>query len=93
MSNSSTIARLEARLPIDIHKRLKRAAAIQGRTLTDFVVSSASDAANKVIEDAEILRISAQDQQKVAELLLNPPNPSPALERAAQRHHKNIDQL
>jgi uncharacterized protein (DUF1778 family) len=37
-------ARLEARLPIDVMARLKRAAEIQGRTLTDFVVAAADEA-------------------------------------------------
>ena len=32
-------ARLEARLPHEVMARLKRAAEIQGRTLTDFVVA------------------------------------------------------
>ncbi len=33
-----TTARLEARLPNDVHALLNRAAEIEGRTLTDFVV-------------------------------------------------------
>jgi hypothetical protein len=37
------MARLEARLPGEVHALLKRAAELQGRTLTDFVVTSASD--------------------------------------------------
>jgi hypothetical protein len=40
-----TTARLEARLPNDVHALLKRAAEIEGRTLTDFVVSAAREAA------------------------------------------------
>ena len=40
-----TNARLEARLPIEVMVRLKRAAEIQGRTLTDFVVAAADEAA------------------------------------------------
>ena len=38
-----TTARLEARLPADVHALLKRAAEVQGRTLTDFVVTAARD--------------------------------------------------
>ena len=37
----STTARLEARLPVEAHAMLKRAAEIEGRTLTDFVVAAA----------------------------------------------------
>jgi hypothetical protein len=42
-------ARLEARLPPEVMARLKRAAEIQGRTLTDFVVAAA-EAACRAIE-------------------------------------------
>lgn len=84
-------ARLEVRMPVDIYAMLKRSAALQGRTLSDFVISVTSDAASKAIEKAEILRLSVKDQQKVAEMLLNPPPPSPALMRAAERYHQNAD--
>lgn len=45
MAHSSATARLEARLPKSVHALLKRAAEIQGRTLTDFVVTAAHEAA------------------------------------------------
>jgi uncharacterized protein (DUF1778 family) len=78
-------ARLEARLPPDIHALLKRAAEIEGRTLTDFVVSAAREAAVRAIEAAEILRLSAEDQRLIAEAILHPPEPTAALRRAFQR--------
>jgi uncharacterized protein (DUF1778 family) len=65
---------------------LKRAAEIEGRTLTDFVVSAAREAASRTIEQTEILRVSAEDQQRIADALLNPPAPSPAMQRAFRRH-------
>ena len=77
-----TTARLEARLPNEVLARLKRAAEIQGRTLTDFVVAAADEAACKAIEQTEIVRLSLQDQRKIAEAILNPPEPTPALMRA-----------
>ncbi len=70
---------------------LKRAAELQGRTLTDFVIAAASEAARKTIEETEILRLSAQDQRKIAEALLNPPSPSLPLLRAAERHRNLVD--
>lgn len=78
----NTTARLEARLPLEIHVLLKRAAEIQGRTLTDFVVSAASDAARRAIEEAEIIRLSVEGQRQMAEAILNPPAPAEALRRA-----------
>ena len=56
-------ARLEARLPLDVYAFLKRAAELQGRTLTDFVVTAARDAACRTIEEAEIIRLSVEDQR------------------------------
>ena len=86
MEKFSTSARLEARLPADVHALLKRAAEIQGRTLTDFVVTAAREAACRAIEETEILRLSVEDQRQIAEALLNPPAPAPALRRAFKRH-------
>jgi uncharacterized protein (DUF1778 family) len=85
-TSSIAVSRLEARLPSDIHAMLKRAAEIEGRTLTDFVVSAAREAASRTIEQTEILRVSAEDQQRIADALLNPPAPSPAMQRAFRRH-------
>ena len=42
---------------------LKRAAELQGRTMTDFVVSTVQDAAQRVIEQAEVIRLSRVDQE------------------------------
>ena len=86
MGALNTISRLEARLPTEVHALLKRAAEIEGRTLTDFVVAAARDAASRTIEQTEILRVSLEDQQQIAEALLNPPSPAAALKRAAKRH-------
>lgn len=40
MPAATTTARLEARISTDLHLMLKRAAELQGRTMTDFVVSA-----------------------------------------------------
>lgn len=87
MAATST-ARLEARISPDLQKMLKRAAEIQGRTLTDFVIAAVQDAAQRAIEQTEVIRLSMADQQRFAEALLSPPKPSPALQRAMARHDK-----
>ena len=86
MTNIQSPARLEARLPATVYALLKRAAEIQGRTLTDFVVSAAHDAARRAIEETELVRLSLEDQQRISNAILNPPEPTPALHRAFQRH-------
>ncbi len=83
-------ARLEARLPTEVLTRLKRAAEIQGRTLTDFVVAAADEAACRAIEQTEIIRLSAKDQREIAAAILNPPAPNRALKKAARRYRELI---
>lgn len=80
-----TTARLEARISTDLHALLKRAAELQGRTMTDFVVSAVQEAAQQAIAQAEVMRLSLADQACFAQALLTPPPPSPALERAFAR--------
>ena len=79
-------ARLEARLPASVHALLKRAAENQGRPRTDYVVTAAHEAACRAIEETEIIRLSLEDQRRLSEAILNPPEPTPALRRAFQRH-------
>lgn len=81
-------ARLEARLPIHVHAMLKRAAELQGRTLTDFVVAASSEAARQAIESTEVIRLSLEDQRLFAESLLNPPEPNTALLQAVEKHRE-----
>jgi uncharacterized protein (DUF1778 family) len=61
---------------------------LQGRTLTDFVVTAAREAAWRAIEEAEIIRLSIEDQRRIAEAILNPPKRAPALRRAFKRRRQ-----
>jgi uncharacterized protein (DUF1778 family) len=88
MSPVATTARLEARISFDLHATLKRAAELQGRTMTDFVVSAVQEAAQRAIEQAEIIRLTLADQECFAQALLSPPEPTPALQRAFARRQK-----
>ena len=84
-------ARVEARIAPDSLDMIRRAAEIQGRSISDFMVAAAQEAAQKTIEEVEVLRLSRQAQEQFAALLLNPPSPSPALARAFERHRELIE--
>jgi uncharacterized protein (DUF1778 family) len=88
MPAAISTARLEARISTDLHSMLKRAAELQGRTMTDFVVAAVQHAAQRAIEQAEVIRLSLADQECFAHALLAPRQPSPALERAFSRRRK-----
>jgi uncharacterized protein (DUF1778 family) len=83
-------ARLEARITRDALAVVRRAAEIQGRSVSDFVVSAAQEAAQKTIADVEIIRLSREAQERFAALLLSPPPPTAALVKALKRHRKLI---
>jgi uncharacterized protein (DUF1778 family) len=82
--------RFEARISSEQKALFKRAAELQGRTLTDFVIASAHDAAVRTIEEMEIIRLSAADSRAFAEALFNPRQPSAELRAAAQRYRKMV---
>jgi uncharacterized protein (DUF1778 family) len=84
--------RLEARISKEQKALFKRAAELQGRTLSDFMIASAYDAAIRVIEEMEVIRLSAADSHAFAEALLNPRQPPPELREAAQRYRKMVGQ-
>jgi uncharacterized protein (DUF1778 family) len=88
MPTAISTARLEARISTELHVMLKRAAEIQGRTMTDFIVSAVQNAAQQAIEQAGIIRLSLADQECFAQALLSPPKPTPALKRAFARRKK-----
>lgn len=80
--------RLEARVSRDQKALFQRAAELQGRTLTDFVIACVHDAAVRVIEETQTIRLSDADSRAFAEALLNPREPNARLKAAAQRYLK-----
>ncbi|MBT9097163.1 DUF1778 domain-containing protein [Methylovulum psychrotolerans] len=53
--------------------------------MTDFVVAAACEAAQQTIE---FIHLSVDDQWWFAESTINPPEPTAALRRAFEKHHK-----
>lgn len=91
MKNAKTTpqtARLEARLPVEAYAMLKRAAEIQGRTITDFVVTASCQAAKETIETTKIIRLSIEDQKLFAESIINPPEPNNYLMQSIAKYHE-----
>jgi len=91
MSDAQTRSRrLEARIAPEALTAVKRAAEIEGRSVSDFVVAAAREAARRTIEEAQIIRLSLAAQEQIAALILDPPAPGPALRRAFDAHRALI---
>jgi len=85
-------ARIEARIAPEALAVVKRAAEIQGRSVSDFVVAAAQEAAYRAIEETQIIRLSVEDQRNFVEAILNPPEPTASLRRAFDRHRELIQE-
>jgi uncharacterized protein (DUF1778 family) len=64
--------RLEARVTTEQKALIEHAAALQGRTVTDFVLTSVQEAARRAIEDHQRQDLSVRDRRAFVDALLNP---------------------
>jgi uncharacterized protein (DUF1778 family) len=80
--------RLEARLPADVKAVIQHAADLTGRSVSDFLVTSAREAAERTIREHEVIVLSARDSITFVEAILNPKGPNEALLAAARRHRE-----
>jgi uncharacterized protein (DUF1778 family) len=68
--------RFQARLSTIQRDLLEEAAILEGRTLSDFVVSHAQEAAQRTIRDHKLLALSERDAHAFAEAFLSPWTPT-----------------
>ena len=87
---ASRTARIEARIAPDALRVVKSAAELQGRSISDFVIAAAQEIAHRTIDEAQVIRMAVEDQQRFVELLLNPPALAPAMKRAKKAHARLI---
>ena len=79
--------RFDARLNEDQKTLIQRAADIEGRTMTDFVLHSAETAAERTIAERAMLIMSARESEAFVDAILHPAEPGPVL-RTAARHYR-----
>ncbi len=78
-------ARLDLRLTSEAKQLLEAAAAIQGLPLSAFALTHLCKIAEGIVEKERTTRLSLADGLRLIELLESPPEPTPALLRAAKR--------
>lgn len=70
-SRRTRAERLEARVTAEQKRLIEQAAALQGRSVTDFVLTSVQDAARRAIEEHGQLALSVRDSEAFVDALLN----------------------
>lgn len=79
-------ARLETRVSSDQKSLFQRAATLSGRSLSEFVIDSAQEAATRIIKEHEVIRLTLDEQEAFVTALLAPSVPGSRLSQAARNY-------
>src|ERR1700680_4383588 len=82
--------RFDARLNEEQKLLIQRAADLEGRTMTDFVLYSAEAAAERTIEKRAMLILTARETEAFASAILKPPRPGSVLREAARKYREKM---
>ncbi|MBU2722741.1 DUF1778 domain-containing protein [Acidithiobacillus ferridurans] len=81
-------ARLEARVSSDQKDFFQRAASLTGRTLSEFVIDSTQEAAAKIVQEHEVIRLSREEQVAFVSALLAPSEPGARIDKAVRSYRQ-----
>ncbi|HXY24034.1 MAG TPA: DUF1778 domain-containing protein [Candidatus Acidoferrum sp.] len=79
--------RVEARLNPEQKRRIEHAAGLKGTSISEFIVSSADDAAVRAIEQHEVWVLAGRDREAFVKALVRPPAPNRRLRTALRRYN------
>jgi uncharacterized protein (DUF1778 family) len=80
--------RLEARVTAEQKRLIDHAAALEGRSVTDFVLASVQEAARRTIEAHEQLELSVRDRKAFVDALLDPQPVNERLKETVRRYRE-----
>lgn len=81
--------RLEARITPQQKELFSRAAAVSGMSLTDFVKTALIEKANDTLQKHDVIQLCMEDQQQLADHLINPPKTPAKFKRLVNWSKKN----
>jgi uncharacterized protein (DUF1778 family) len=87
---SASESRIEFRLSSEAKRQIERAAAAQGRTLSDFAKDTLLQKARTVLDEQGTVTLSDRDREIFLRLLDAAPAPNAALKKAMKRHARRI---
>lgn len=80
--------RLQVRLDAESKSLLQRAANYRHKTVSQFVLATAIEEAEKVVREKEVVTLSGADWKAFYDALTNPPAPNAALRKAFADYKK-----
>ncbi len=82
--------RISSRVSINVQNKLERAAELIGSTLNQFIINSAIQEAQRIIEQESVIKLSEADAKKVFALIDNPPKPNKRLQAAVKSYRSAV---
>ena len=91
MSVSKQNQRVSARVPLHVYDMLSQAAELSGSTVNQFLVQSALEKAQKVMERERFIRMTTRSASLFFDTLENPPEPNEKLKHAIKAYKGSSD--
>lgn len=91
MSTSEQNQRVSARVPARVYEIVAQAAELTGATLNQFLVQSALEKAQEVIEHERFIKMTTRSASAFFDALENPPEPSERLSSAMGAYKGSLD--
>ena len=92
IDQSGKSERLQARVNANTKDLIERAASLRGISVSDFLISSAYDAATKTIDEYEVIHLNQQASKAFFDAIENPPEANDAFKKASKRYAEIISQ-
>ena len=84
--------RFDARIPESQKALFEKAAGLAGyRTLTDFLISSAQEKANAILEQHSAILTSLKDKEVFFDSIVNPSKPNESLKKAFKNYQQALN--
>jgi uncharacterized protein (DUF1778 family) len=87
---STKSERLNLRLNPAAKRRIEQAASFEGKTVSNFIVSSALATAERTIREHETMVLSRRDAEVFLDAIVDPPRPSARLREALEKHRRRV---
>lgn len=88
MARTIAEERIPARMPLAVYNRVVEAAQAVGATLNQFLVQSALEKANVVLEQERVINLTSASAKTIFDLVENPPAPNERLKAAMKRREE-----
>ncbi|MDF1585609.1 type II toxin-antitoxin system TacA family antitoxin [Marinimicrococcus flavescens] len=82
--------RVNLRLSAVAKRRIERAAALEGRPLSSFIVASVLEQAERTIAAHDAMELSRRDAERFLDAVLDPPRANRRLRAALDEHGQRV---